>query len=589
MAAKQRMELTEALEHAGSLEPDARLTARALEAVPHYIWMEPKAGMPDNQGWPDYDGRKGPRMGKCTACGHWVNLDKLEDVPDFVLDDPYVEDCEGDTLNGFLVADHLRNHTKKVMGGHKHKDYGWCPSCGAGIQFRSLGYGRKSLTDERWLIHYRKSAIEAGAVVMVGYLLTVNWWQMDPMDGIEPPLEMQARELCVFRYGKGAERFLNHRYCYADMADVDEHGRLTRYREGFNWGWMGVCKSGYNPRSGIFGQGGVQFVLDARSFEDAISGTAFERVWCAGLNPDGYIDRISVMAAIAKYPSLEYLVKLGFDILAGQIVQGGYGNLLNLRGKTAQAVLKINADQWGEVKGKKLKLDAQALEAIKWAKKNKLRLNVETLCQVSRNGFDNFKDIARLGVPVEKVIKYCRKNLITAWDMKDYIRQMKQLEMNIGDMELLLPRDFNEMHTRLSQRIKHKADKAASKKMAALLDRLDEYRFSAYGLILRPFVDAAEVIDEGTALKHCVGGYVSSYAAGQIVLCCLRDESAPAKPLYTVEFGGKDMHRIQCRGEKNKPCPKWQDRVDLFWELYDQMRPALKAAGAKKKRRTKAA
>ena len=49
-----------------------------------------------------------------------------------------------------------------------------------------------------------------------------------------------------------------------------------------------------------------------------------------------------------------------------------------------------------------------------------------------------------------------------------------------------------------------------------------------------------EIIDEGTALHHCVGGYVKRYADGWTILCALRriDAGSQAEPEIHTSASG---------------------------------------------------
>ena len=65
-----------------------------------------------------------------------------------------------------------------------------------------------------------------------------------------------------------------------------------------------------------------------------------------------------------------------------------------------------------------------------------------------------------------------------------------------------------------------------------------------------------EIIDEGKALKHCVGGYAERHAAGKLAILFIRHKSTPDTPFVTMEVHG--IHVQQVHGYRNdigKPLP----------------------------------
>lgn len=74
--------------------------------------------------------------------------------------------------------------------------------------------------------------------------------------------------------------------------------------------------------------------------------------------------------------------------------------------------------------------------------------------------------------------------------------------------------------------------------------------WKADGLLIRPPVDAGELIVEGKVLNHCVGRYIGDMAEGRTSILFIRREAQPDKPFYTLEW--KDGHVVQCRTRNNK-------------------------------------
>jgi hypothetical protein len=293
-------------------------------------------------------------------------------------------------------------------------------------------------------------------------------------------------------------------------------------------------------------------------------------------------DRITYLTRINRHGCIEYLARLGMQRLAMEAIDGNSGGLLNLWGKTARAVLRLTEGQWAEVKGKKLEPTPEALRMLRVAGRHNLRMNVETACWLGedvteRYGFDSLlNDNLRHPDPM-RALKYCRKRRICMGDYRDMYREMMALGMDVSDRQLLYPTDFWKAHQRYSERLAMlEADKRAKghAQDTAMIRRrieegeLDGYFFGALGLTMRPMMSAGEIINEGTAQRCCVGGYVATYAKGNDILCVVRSDQQPDKSLYTVEFTPKG-ELVQCRGYRNKtPEGEAKAKMDLFWRLW---------------------
>ena len=577
------MELEEALRHArgiaGECHVNSRLWDRAEMAVPHYLWTL---------------GTRKDRRGWCSACKRWMRLKPERMTPGYAAFDPYMEKFDGDE-DPFLpvLYSGLQEHLfrERYNGTTDHLTTGTCPQCGAWVQFRSIYKGHKSLWDRLFLIEYAKSAIEPrSAIVCVGLEIDVAWKHMD---GLEPdvPMEITPRELCVFRYGQGADRFVREATWTGDGWEM-------------RWAHRRECVSGFAPGRGLY-QPGIQVRLDDESYRNAIAGTPFEHILAdEGLLQEteagDYYDRITFAARVAKYPCIEYLNRLGMTQLARQAIDKTCGKTLNLRGRTARQVLRLTGDEWAEAKGKKLRLTRETLAARAFVRKKGLRMNMELCAWVGaeREGVETLRRLVESPVDAVKAVKYCRKKDVRLADYGDHLDMLAELGMD--PREHAMPGDFYAAHGELATRIQHVKQRDKDKRIADRIRKgeLDAYFFGALGLTLRPMFSGAEVVQEGTRQSHCVGSYVDQYAGGGCVLCVLREDNALDRSLYTVEFG-KDGQLKQCRGYKNDRTDEGRERrkddeprLALFWRLFDEARGQLerqRAAKRKKKRKEAAA
>ena len=74
---------------------------------------------------------------------------------------------------------------------------------------------------------------------------------------------------------------------------------------------------------------------------------------------------------------------------------------------------------------------------------------------------------------------------------------------------------------------------------------------------------ANDLVDEGKALHHCVGGYIDSVAEGRSLIVFVRRVEEPKKPYVTVEV--RDGKIAQIHGDHNSaPTEEVQKFVDLW-------------------------
>lgn len=71
---------------------------------------------------------------------------------------------------------------------------------------------------------------------------------------------------------------------------------------------------------------------------------------------------------------------------------------------------------------------------------------------------------------------------------------------------------------------------------------------------------SSDLVEEGSYLHHCVGGYASSVANGSTAIYFLRQSSAPDTPWLTVEVRNKMCHQI------HGACNAWMGSKDEYFD-----------------------
>ena len=548
----------------------AEAEERVRQAAPHYLW---------------YWGKGKSKRGYCTACRQTVEqqgaplnaLTRRESVVEAIEMERQANGLYGGALPEISHWDWRKEYPARYW---THKAFGCCPACGAVIQFRQLNLGRRYMNDTVYLCHYSKSAKDTETYVMTLWHACFFWSGWHPETMREPETDLRLREVCLMKHGAAGQRFVAERVW---TAVPGEDGNARDFQVHYGWVKRKQCKSGFDPGEdkGEFAQSRCMWVRDEWSVESAFHGTRVAET-AATLDGCAWFDGIDLYHAILRYPCIEYLCKLGYGHLARLIPEHSAGTLMNLRGKNAQAVLKLDGNTYGWLRGKKIPLDAQLLQLIHARDKLHLRLGNDLILALHRHrpAYDaDFLCRVTEALPPgkrEKAIRYALKNSIADYDYLDHLKILTSLNEDLNDDQLILPRDFAELHGRLAGRAAILKSKEKDLRIRNRAGKLAEYQFSALGLIIRPMLSAAEIIHEGAVLHHCVGTYVDRYAKGETILLCLREESAPRTPKYTVEFSKKGT-LVQCRGYKNGwKGDEWEngilkkdaERIAAFWKLF---------------------
>lgn len=566
------MDITEARAHAGALlAPGDRtpgwIEDRARLIIPHYIWT-----------W--QDGRK--KHGWCTSCGRTIERLDGEDIR---RPDEYQEDGE------FMGRSLVRWYREHWDGTAHHGKAGLCPYCGQEVEFRSLARGHATMEDKLFFVVYRRSAIDRNAIVCAGYRIFIPWRELDEYERFEVPMQITPMELCVFRWGKGGQRFIRDSVwrCYQRTPSGRD---IWTKQVGDTWTRRRECVSGYTGQQSYMGNDNTAVVLDVTAYTDAVEGTPWK--YCLDAMPwtsaGQYYDHITLMDRISRYRPVEYLLKLGYDELAKIAVDSKGGGVLNIRARTARAVLRLTEDEWGWIKGHKVRVTEDLLRVLKFRRVHKLRMGLD-LCRwlAESRGAGMLEPMQRdyKAIDLVQACKYARRqqaDLRTYWD---YLGQCRRLGADLADRQVLWPTDLHRAHMRctdqlhqleaerraMQQRKALSQDAETVRKLAETVKRLaGAYTFRACGLVLSPFETVEEIVSEGAKQGICIGGYVTRYATGGTIICKLRHADKPDTPWHAVEFSATSGAMVQCRGRGNMTDDVDEQLIRDFWAAWDKAR-----------------
>ncbi|MEG2252380.1 MAG: PcfJ domain-containing protein, partial [Clostridia bacterium] len=352
------------------------------------------------------------------------------------------------------------------------------------------------------------------------------------------------------------------------------------------------------------GYGGSLRVIPCdEQFHEAIRGTSFERMWKL-LRPDvgryTYADRAPEMEAIARRPFLEYLWRMGQKTLAVQGLERHYAaGIINSRGKTATAVLKMTGEDLREVRDKKIKLTEALLVARKRLADAGIHWRMGDIAELNRAVgvilLEDMLEYRQDDKAMRYVLKMARRGEHPS-DIRDYWKALHELGQDVRDDALALTNRLTDRHQEAMTQLNALTAQRIANRQATGLDLnngevtalgeqfqkalpglIKRFSYAACGLILRPASGAAELMVESSALNHCVRIYAERYMRGETVICVLRRERAPDVPWHTVEFTPEGK-RVQCRGENNQTQVVDAALLASFWAAYgdrEERRSAL--------------
>ena len=133
---------------------------------------------------------------------------------------------------------------------------------------------------------------------------------------------------------------------------------------------------------------------------------------------------------------------------------------------------------------------------------------------------------------------------------RDYIDAAAKIGYDLSNPIHQMPKHLDAKHNEATTaaQVLEVAEKVKEfKSRTAALDK--RYGFEDKDFFIRAPIDAAEIVAEGKALAHCVGGYAERHAKGTTTILFLRSKAEPDKPYVTIEMDGCTIRQIH--GYKN--------------------------------------
>lgn len=184
----------------------------------------------------------------------------------------------------------------------------------------------------------------------------------------------------------------------------------------------------------------------------------------------------------------------------------------------------------------------------------------------------HYKQLKKLPneINLRKFINYLEEQKFSFDYYLDYIYMLQELETPLTSDLVIFPKDIRKAHDdlvsvigKLKRELEEKEYEKRQKSLQKYEQEIDEFMF----LVPK---DLQEIVNEGNALHHCVGGkhYLDNHTKGNTNIIFIRQKDEVEKPYFTLEY--KNQHVAQVQGKYNretvpndlqKAINKWEDKI----------------------------
>ena len=193
---------------------------------------------------------------------------------------------------------------------------------------------------------------------------------------------------------------------------------------------------------------------------------------------------------------------------------------------------------------------------------------------------------------VMRCLRYLDRQKRETITMLDYWNMARRAGLDLRDEHVQLPKSLRREHDRLVEAERIARNEEEKRKKQAEIDKrrpafektvapLEAWAWEDGGICIRPVHTEEELLDEGSALNHCVGTYGETVARGESCIFFIRRADAPDKPWYTLQVELKTLKELQDHGLRN--CPPTKE-VQAFVARWLEHVRQLKSAGKKQKK-----
>lgn len=463
---------------------------------------------------------------------------------------------------------------------HTHNDRVTCPKCGAEAYLKSAGYSKNNLAERQRVVIVCPE--NESRVWLRAYYVDRKFSKHDLTNEIITDLRFEETTRYILE--PHSARCFKSWYTYSSQKMIWQEAK--NITEPFG------PSMGYIPDYTIINLGGFKNTflkyLDTEAYKAEVERYVCSSYYYYGSPINSML--VKYICAFAQYPIIEKLIKAGFGEIVCEMViyKRPCKRIFDWKAESLDKFFKhFSRSEIRYLRGRNQKIMfAQAyLRYRKLVKKPDIdRLNL-MLMKYGQGGFDDLCTIVkRYGLKFEKAARYLEKQFenkigkkneyfsiqscLEQW--KDYLNFAHDLSYDLSDPVVMFPKDIKKAHDRASDilsAIKREAEEKAMRERTEKLKK--KYTFSYGELTIKVPESMQEIIDEGKALRHCVGGYAARHADGKVIILFVRKLSDPETPFVTMEIAASDGKRVvQYHGFRNDADQPLPAQVQEFIEEF---------------------
>lgn len=460
------------------------------------------------------------------------------------------------------------------IAGVRYNAKGTCPNCGREVTMKSRGR-RGYLCDRETCQVIQKAGPDEVVIRIIKCYYT---YKSDDIP--EKDIHENAR-LFVKRKDAGDIRCDSYYYAYGG-------GYLTNWKQGTR---PVISYWQYNFEADTNGY------VYCRNLPEALEGTPWQ--YCPVTSFYGYFNERMQMrtflSAYIKHPKVEHLIKTGFYMLASDLVyRGDYDHILDEAQDRTHRLLQVMAEDIPFLRN--LDPDMSTLRVFQgycqlnirerqklllWQMENKVERDIlKILGHMTPHKMMRYMESQYSFLSLRKTrygtLRYSSMQALVS-EYRDYLDMCVKQNYDMRNSFVLCPKDLQKSHDKVAHRIKLKADaKMRRDFITAYNSIMRQMDFEMEGMKIVYPATPEDIIAEGNALHHCVGGYVDRVARKECIILFLRQCVEESKPFYTIEVRNRKV--IQVRGMKNNsPTPEVKKFMKQ-WEKKVLAAPAMQQA-----------
>ena len=463
------------------------------------------------------------------------------------------------TVQGYCTA---CQHIVEVQP--KHNQDGVCPHCGRLVKFKSRGK-RGYMNDRETVVIVQR--IDRQTLLLRVLKVYVSYRKEDLA---EQSISESIRIFCsVGELGQYCEEVFHH--CH-------ERDDLTPW------------KPGYPPVRYLYQENYYANTcghLFCRDLDKELKGTPWEYSQLKEFYLSDHIP-LSVETFLKKavaYPQIEMLLKMGHYGFAADFIYRHVPYSVNASEKKPHRFFGIQPEEWRFLLQRGLNKDELAMMQHLNEHKISYKQRIELFLWCRQHDVESYLvHTALQRTTPAKMMGYVQKQYALLKDSRtshgqsryvglkeilreygDYLRLCQCEDCNMKDSIILFPKNVKKAHDRLIKRIKVREDKAKQEKFQRVLEHLGhQLDFEYEGLAIMQPARMEDLVAEGKALSHCVGGYIDSMADNRCVILFIRRKAELEKPFYTVEVQNDQVRQV--KGFKNGSATPEVEEFMAVWE-----------------------